>query len=871
MSDSPSIPNRASETRPSHTLEIAHVLFTDIVGYSKLPMDEQEQLLTQLQDAVRGTSEFARAEAADELIRLPTGDGMALVFFRDAEAPVRCALELSRALRSHPDLKLRMGIHSGPVYRVADINANRNVAGGGINIAQRVMDCGDAGHILVSREVADVLGQLSGWRPMLHDIGEVEVKHGLLLHLHNLYTDETGNTAPPKKLASPKLANAAPELKAEHRITRFRWYVATRVTLLVIALAVSGWFLFSRFRKAQVLSATDTIVVGDFRNGTGDSIFDNTIRQGVIVQLDQSPFLGLISEERLQQVLRSMGKPVDSPLTSELTRELCLRQGSKAYLDGSIESFNGQYILSLRAVNCRTSSKLAEERAEAAEKEDVLKAISQLGRKVREDLGESTDSIRRFDVTLETTTQSLEAFHAYASGWNVLEGRGQYPKLTKEIIEKRRRQEINKEYAEAAVPFFQQAIHWDSNFALGYASLATCYSYLVWGTLASENATKAYQLRDRVHERQRFAIEKTYYDWQELQGHPNVDTARELYATWARTYPRDGEPHRAWGNRYVEVGQYEKALQEFREVIRLEPEETETNMYTISILFYLNRFSEIGNNLEKLRAKDCCPEYVHLVSYQLAFLQSDVAGMSREIAWASDKQFAYIFYNIGADTAAYFGKLAEARELSQRAKQSAKQNNLSYPAWDAVAEMVLREALLGNIEEGRRAGPAFDDYPSFNQETLALAQAFAGETIKPRSFAEKTEEKDLWLTAIQAQIWLNEKNPVKAVELLESFEPYKLIEPGVEYAIYIRAYANLAVPHIEAARADFQEILDHRGAVGNSLVGALAHVGLARACVVQRDIPAAKLAYENFFTLWKDADPDIPILVAAKAEYTKLK
>src|ERR1700730_6609417 len=202
MSDFPPRSSRTPDSGSSRTLEIAHVLFTDIVGYSKLPMDEQEELLMQLQEAVRQTSEFSRAEAADELIRLPTGDGMALVFFRDAEAPVRCALELSRALRNHPDLKLRLGIHSGPVYRVADINANRNVAGGGINIAQRVMDCGDARHILVSREVAEVLGQLSGWRPMLHDLGEVEVKHGVCIHIYNLYTDGAGNPELPKKISA---------------------------------------------------------------------------------------------------------------------------------------------------------------------------------------------------------------------------------------------------------------------------------------------------------------------------------------------------------------------------------------------------------------------------------------------------------------------------------------------------------------------------------------------------------------------------------------------------------------------------------------------------------------------------------------------
>jgi eukaryotic-like serine/threonine-protein kinase len=224
-----------------------------------------------------------------------------------------------------------------------------------------------------------------------------------------------------------------------------------------------------------------------------------------------------------------------------------------------------------------------------------------------------------------------------------------------------------------------------------------------------------------------------------------------------------------------------------------------------------------------------------------------------------------------------FGKFGKSRELSRRAMQSSKQNGDSEGAWRVVAERILREVLVGNIEEGRRAGAAFEDYASSSQKELALALAFAGETTKPRSFAEETEKKefratrDLLLTAIQAQVRLNEKNSAKAVELLASIEPYKLVNRPVAYAIFIRAYANLAAPHIDAAKADFQEILDHRGTVGNSLVGALAHVGLARACVVQGDTAGAKRAYEVFLTLWKDADPDIPILKEAKAEYAKLK
>jgi Tol biopolymer transport system component/class 3 adenylate cyclase len=243
MSDSPLKPS-LPDLGASRTLEIAHVLFTDIVGYSKLPMDEQESLLMQLQDAVRHTPEFARAEASEELIRLPTGDGMALVFFRDPEAPVRCALELSRILRSYPEIKLRMGIHSGPVYRVADINANRNVAGGGINIAQRVMDCGDAGHILVSEDVANVLGQLSRWKGCLRNLGEAEVKHSVRVHLFNLYTEDAGNSALPQKLLAPIASGTAAGAKLGHQ----RGGVFLAGIAVVVLLALAGYALHSHYR-----------------------------------------------------------------------------------------------------------------------------------------------------------------------------------------------------------------------------------------------------------------------------------------------------------------------------------------------------------------------------------------------------------------------------------------------------------------------------------------------------------------------------------------------------------------------------------------------------------------------------------------------
>jgi serine/threonine protein kinase len=340
----------SSSSSIAPSLEIAHVLFMDIVAYSTLPMDRQRQSLRQLQEAVRSTSEFGRAQRKDQLIRLPTGDGMALVFFADPEAPVRCAMELSKTLRNNPDIHLRMGIHTGPVYRVADINANRNVAGGGINIAQRVMDCGDAGHILVSSAEAEVLGQVSAWSTMLHDLGEVEVKHGVRLHIYTLYTEEAGNPEPPTKAVSKVHADARAKPAGQERRKRTGFVIAL---IAVLALSLAASWLWRGHRK-HGLGPTDTLVVGDFANKTGDSIFDNTVRQGLLSQLNQSPYISLVSGERIRDALGAMGRPADSALIPELTREMCQQVGSQAYLNGSFEGAADHYVLSLRSVNCRT-------------------------------------------------------------------------------------------------------------------------------------------------------------------------------------------------------------------------------------------------------------------------------------------------------------------------------------------------------------------------------------------------------------------------------------------------------------------------------------------------------------------------------------
>jgi eukaryotic-like serine/threonine-protein kinase len=858
-------------TTPS--LEIAHVLFIDIVAYSTLHMDRQQQVLHELQEAVRSTPSFIRAQANDELIRLPTGDGMALVFFHDPEAPVRCAVELTNALSEHP-IKLRMGIHTGPVYRVADINTNRNVAGGGINIAQRVMDCGDAGHILISGAEADVLSQISSWSAMLHDLGEVEVKHSVRVHLYNFYADGTGNPEPPKK--TEVHGSPAPQLTLR-KAKRPEIGVMVLIALTTVAAlgGTGGWLFFDH--RAKVLGPADTLVMADFTNKTGDPIFDDTLRVGVAVQLKQSPFINLVSGDRIQEALRLMQKPPDSPLTSELAQELCRQIGSKAYVIGSVEGSNGPYTLSLKAITCRTARLLAEDRIEAVQKEGVLRAVSQMSRQVREELGEPKELIQRFDLPLESATSSLEALHAYALGIRVLSEVAAQP----------------EDAEEKAVPLLQEAIRWDSHFGMAYAVLARCEWGLGWWGPATESAKTAYELRDRAGNRERFYIESTQYTYQpnypdENEGYrlgvvaPRLEQARAVYEDWARTYPRDAEPHRGLGRVYRKIGQYEKALQEFREALRLEPGTTECNSCIVSLCISLNRLSEARAELYSALRKDSGSFSLHRFSYQLAFLQDDAVVMAQEVAWASasanpDTESAFAL--LEADTAAYVGKLKQVDTLLHNAFNNLRTSRQEFatnprPAYagDAVtSHAALLHCLLNSSQEcaviiSRLHGTDLD---------LEFARALAGkrEAMKWEDASEEREpqELELWFRLMRAQWWLNRKNPEKAVEVVQAVTASDLRDVSGVYCVYVRGYANLAAPHLYDAEADFKEILDHRGTVANSPVGALAEVGLARARAQKGDAAGAKTSYEHFLTLWKDADPDIPILKQAKAEYAKLQ
>jgi len=641
-----------------------------------------------------------------------------------------------------------------------------------------------------------------------------------------------------------------------------RWKVLVPVAAAVlVALAVGGYFYS---RRIPTLMDKDTIVLADFANSTGDPVFDDTLRQGLAVQLEQSPFLSLISEDRIQQTLRQMGQAPDARLTPMIAREICQRTDSAGVLNGSIAGLGSQYVLGVKAVNCRTGDSLAEEQVTADGKEQVLKSLGDAVARLRQKLGESLTTVQKLDTPIEqATTPSLEALQAYSLGRKNLSGGD----------------------VAAAVQLLQRAIRLDPNFAMAYASLGTSYSRLAETSLAAENARKAYALHDRVSEREKFYIESHYYDL--VTG--DLEKARQVYELWAQSYPRDPvPPHNLSAGIYPNLGQYEKALAEIREGLRLDPGSSSSYAGLAWDYLFLNRFKEAQAAAKEGQAKKLDSPTLHFILYLLAFLQNDAAEMTQRVAWSSGKSgIEDVFLAMEADTAAYFGRLGKAREFSRRAVASAERAGQKDTAASYEAEAMMREVLFGNPTEARQRASATAgrsngrDAQYVAALTLAiagyasLAQAMADDLAK--RFPEDTIAQSIYLPTIRAQLALSHNDSSKAVEVLQAAAPNELGLEGSEgltialHPVYVRGAAYLAGHQGSEAVAEFQKILDHRGIVQNGPIGALAHLQLGRAYALQGEIAKARAVYNDFLSLWKDADPDIPILKQAKAEFAKLQ
>jgi serine/threonine protein kinase/tetratricopeptide (TPR) repeat protein len=648
---------------------------------------------------------------------------------------------------------------------------------------------------------------------------------------------------------------------------RMGWKVTLPVALAVVVLAAGGYFYLHRTPK---LTDKDTIVLADFTNTTGDTVFDSTLRQGLSVQLEQSPFLSLVSDGQAQQTLRMMGQPQDAKLTPNIAREICQRTSSAVVLDGSIAEIGTQYNLILKAVNCSSGESLASTEAQASDKNHVLDALGKAATEMRSRLGESLGTVRGFDAPLEqATTPSVEALQAYTLGQKAFSGKGEFA---------------------ASVPLFQRAIRLDPKFAMAYNSLAVSYSNLGESILAVENGHKAYELRGRVTERERFQIESTYYYW--VIG--DLQKALQSCELWTRTYPRDDTPLNIEIGIYTLVGQYDKAVVAAREGLRLAPTPIGTG-YAALVDSYLslNLFEEARATADEAQAKNLDSHYLRFDLYRLAFLQNNTASMAQQVAWAEGKLGVEdVLLGNEADTTAYFGQVGKARELSRQADSSATQARQRETAVLHQAAAAIREALFGKGSEVRKWAASTNQLRSSRdvQYGTLLALALTGNVSQgetrleqvvddfARRFPEDTLVEFDYLPTLRAQMAIEHHDPSKAIELLRATAPYELGSSGgfpvlylALYPIYVRGEAYLLLHQGSQAAAEFQKILDHRGIVWNEPIGALAHWQLGRAYVLQGDRAKAKSEYGVFLTLWKDADLDIPILKQAKAEYAKLQ
>jgi serine/threonine protein kinase/tetratricopeptide (TPR) repeat protein len=652
----------------------------------------------------------------------------------------------------------------------------------------------------------------------------------------------------------------------------FRWVAITGVAVLVIGLAVSGWLYFAR--RAHALTDRDTIVLADFANSTGDPVFDDTLRQALTVALNQSPFLNVLSENKIAATLKLMSRPADTKLTPDVARELCERVGSRAYMAGSITNLGSQYVLGLKAVNCQSGDSLAQEQVTAAAKEKVLDALGQGAAKMRGELGESLASVQKFDVPLiEATTSSLEALKAYSLGGKVERQKGSV----------------------AALPYVERSIQLDSNFAMGYRAVAIAYYNMGELERAREYYSKAFKLREHAGGRERQMIVSDYYS--AVTG--DLNKAAQSYQQLIESYPRDAAAYGNLATVYMQMAQYEKSIEASRQCSRFSPDLVAPYGNIANSLLALQQFDLARQIILQTQARKMDYFVFHNGLYALAFLALDSSALSQQQAWfARQPDSEFLGQSLASDTEAYSGHLRKARFLTKQSVESAVNSDSKESGAIWIENAALREAAFGNAREAKEAVVDGLKLAPASQSVgveAALAYAMAGNTVRAESMSKDldrrypldTQVQSLWLSAIRAQVALDRKNPSMAIESVQTAVPIELGQItfvnniSCLYPTYIRGKAYLAAGQGKPAAAEFQKILDHSGIVWNCWTGALAHLGVARANALQAktsqgaDSGAARVralaAYKDFLALWKDADPDIPILIAAKSEYARLQ
>ncbi len=670
--------------------------------------------------------------------------------------------------------------------------------------------------------------------------------------------------APASAAASPQMAPIAAHAGSEPEPATtqpsIRWIVIG-VAVGVLIAAIAGW-LYWRSRRGAVLSEKDTIVLADFDNTTGEAIFDNALKLALGAGLEQSPFLNVLSDDKVKEQLRFMGLAGDTKLTEATAQQVCQRSGSKAVLLGSIAGIGGQYKIGLKAIDCNTGDELAAEEADAGSQKQVLPALTKATRRIREKLGESLASVQKYDTPVEqATTSSLDALKAYSLGVKAADTQG---------------------YA-ASIPYFKSAIDLDPNFAMAYARLGTEYYNLNQPTLAAEYTTKAYQLRDHTSEREN--REKLY-----ITGHYHDMVTGDLlqamatYQLWQQAYPRDESPYVDLNSCYNTIGKYEDALEQAKVALELDPANSLNYNNLILSYLYLNRLEEARAVVDQAQARTLAIPALLSAMYEIAFLRGDTAAMSQYVATASGHPgIEDTLLSMDSDTEAYFGRLASARQLTEAARESAIRSGSKETAalWQLTG--ALHEAEIGDPQRARQdANEALAASSGQTVQILgALVLARSGDHKRAESIADQLVQQypantlvnDYWVPTIRAAGALDEKNPAAAIEALKPAIPYETGAPlaGIAfYPVYLRGLAYLQQRQAPQAVAEFQKMLKYPGVILNLSTAALAHLQLARAQAMSGDKAAARKSYAKFLSLWKDAEPNLMILKQAKAEYAKL-
>ena len=655
--------------------------------------------------------------------------------------------------------------------------------------------------------------------------------------------------------------------RAEPAVTTVtRWKMIVPAAAL-LALSVTAYFYFDR---APTLTDKDTIVLADFDNTTGDPVFDDTLRQGLSVELQQSPFLSLISDRQVQTQLALIGQPREARLTADVAQQICERTASAIVLEGSIASLGSQYVLGVRAKDCNTGNILNEQQIQAARREDVLNSLSEIVRTLRTRLGESRATVEKHSTPLaDATTPSLEALKAYSTGMKVNVASG----------------------TAAAIPFFQRAVAIDPKFAIAYASLGLAYSGAGESVLSAQNTTRAWQWRDRVSDRERFFIDFTY----DRQVTGNLEKAYQTLELWLQTYPRGplSEPHPEallGGLATQGTGRFDRGIETARKLTVADPDFLYGYANLASAYFYVDRFEEAESVLRRATERKLEDPGLLMFGYNLAVLMGDKGQMDRTVALAKGiRGAAHPLANAEALALVRSGRLKLARQSSDRARELAGQAGGREAAASYQAARAVWEAVCGHAAAAKTNAAAALALSNGRdvEYAVGLAWALSGDSSRSQPLADDLEKRFpedtfvrfTYVPVLRALSALERGKPTDSVEQLQVALPYELAVNGLNfnfylgglYSAYVRGEALFAAHRYADAVAEFQKILHHRGIVGTDPIGALAHLQLGRAFALSGDLVKSKTAYQDFLSLWNDADPDIPIFKQAKAEYAELQ